>query len=130
MISTRRRRRLQAKATTRRVPVIIVGNISLGGTGKTPFTIWLIEQLRAWGWRPGVISRGYGGPAARYPLAVRADTDPAASGAETLLIAQRSGCPVVVASDRAAPAQMLLRDPDVYLISRDDGLQQERTIVG
>lgn len=125
-ISTRRRRHLQAQATALRVPVIIVGNISVGGTGKTPFTIWLIERLREWGWRPGVISRGYGGRAAQYPLAVTAQTDAAASGDEPLLIAQRTGCPVVVAPDRVAAAQMLLRDHDVDLIVSDDGLQHYR----
>lgn len=126
VISTRRRRRLQAQASALHVPVIIVGNISVGGTGKTPFTIWLIEQLREWGWRPGVISRGYGGHAAYYPVAVSADTDAAVSGDEPLLIARRARCPVVVAPDRVAAAQMLLRDFAVDLIVSDDGLQHYR----
>lgn len=108
------------------VPVIIVGNISIGGTGKTPFTIWLIEQLREWGWRPGVISRGYGGHAAHYPLAVTVAADAAACGDEPLLIARRARCPVVVAPDRVAAAQMLLRDHDVDIIVSDDGLQHYR----
>jgi tetraacyldisaccharide 4'-kinase len=108
------------------VPVIVVGNISIGGTGKTPFTIWLVEQLRAWGWRPGVVSRGYGGRAPRYPFAVQADSDAAHSGDEPLLIAQRARCPVVVAPDRVAAARMLIDEHGVDIVVSDDGLQHYR----
>lgn len=125
-ITTARRRRLHANAVALPAPVIIVGNISVGGTGKTPFTIWLIERLREWGWRPGVISRGYGGHADQYPLAVTSTTDAAESGDEPLLIAQRAQCPVVVAPDRVAAAQMLLDKYDVDIIVSDDGLQHYR----
>jgi tetraacyldisaccharide 4'-kinase len=108
------------------VPVIVVGNISVGGTGKTPFTIWLVEQLRAQGLRPGVISRGYGGKAPRYPLRVTAETDPLQCGDEPALIARRCGVPVAVAPDRVAAAQMLIDSGEVDLLIADDGLQHYR----
>ena len=82
------------------VPVVVIGNISVGGTGKTPLTLWLIEQARALGFTPGVISRGYGGSAAHYPLRVTAATDPAECGDEPALIARRSGVSLAVAPDR------------------------------
>ena len=79
-----RRRRQQAQAVALRpgAPVIVVGNIAVGGTGKTPFVIWLVERLRQWGWKPGVVSRGYGGNAKSWPQAVTAQSDPAAVGDE------------------------------------------------
>lgn len=120
-IAASRRRRTQARRLP--VPVIIVGNISVGGAGKTPFVIWLVEQLRAAGWNPGVVSRGYGGRAPRYPFAVAADGNPAHSGDEPLLIAQRCACPVVVAPDRYAAGQMLLSGGNVDIVVADDGLQ-------
>ncbi|MDP9140073.1 MAG: tetraacyldisaccharide 4'-kinase [Pseudomonadota bacterium] len=120
-VSASRRRKARARAQP--VPVIVVGNISVGGTGKTPFVIWLVELLRAQGWRPGVISRGYGGHAPHYPYIVNEDSDPAHSGDEPLLIAQRSGCPVVVAAARCAAAELLLKAADVDVIVADDGLQ-------
>ena len=125
-LAARRKARLQQHAIRLGVPVIVVGNISVGGTGKTPFVIWLVQQLRAWGWNPGVISRGYGGRAPHYPLSVDADTDPALCGDEPLLIAQRARCPLVVAPDRVAAAQALLRAHAVNIIVADDGLQHYR----
>jgi tetraacyldisaccharide 4'-kinase len=122
-IGRARRRRLQRVAPELPVPVIVVGNISIGGTGKTPFTIWLVERLRAWGWRPGVVSRGYGGRAPQYPFAVQADSDAAYSGDEPLLIAQRARCPVVVDPDRVASARMLIDAHGVDIVVSDDGLQ-------
>ncbi|MFP5307284.1 MAG: tetraacyldisaccharide 4'-kinase [Gammaproteobacteria bacterium] len=121
-----RRRRLARAAAQLPVPVIVVGNISVGGTGKTPFVIWLVEQLRSWGFRPGVVSRGYGGRAPAYPYTVRADSDPAHSGDEPLLIARRCGCPLVVAPDRVAAARMLLAQSPVDVVVADDGLQHYR----
>lgn len=79
------------------VPVIVVGNITVGGNGKTPVVVWLVEQLRAQGWHPGVISRGYGGKSEHYPLAVTAATPAAACGDEPRLIVLRCGCPLAVA---------------------------------
>jgi tetraacyldisaccharide 4'-kinase len=126
LIATRRRARLQQAAVHVELPVIVVGNIAVGGTGKTPVTIWLIERLRAWGWRPGVVGRGYGGRAPRYPYAVTTESDPAHCGDEPLLIARRSGCPVVVDPDRVAAARALTARGDVDIIVADDGLQHYR----
>ncbi len=122
-ISAARRRAARPQALPLPAPVIVVGNISVGGTGKTPFVIWLVEQLRAQGWRPGVISRGYGGRAPQYPHVVDAGGDAVHSGDEPLLIARRCGCPVVVAPDRRAAALRLLELGDVDIIVADDGLQ-------
>lgn len=105
------------------VPVIIVGNISVGGTGKTPFTLWLLEVLRARGFRPGVVSRGYGGRAADYPYEVTQHSPAAEAGDEPLLLVQRSGCPLVVDPDRGRAAARLLELHDCDLIVSDDGLQ-------
>lgn len=111
------------RSTQVRVPVIVVGNIFVGGTGKTPLTIWLIENLRNAGYRPGVISRGYGAQN-DLPRAVQADSQPGEVGDEPVLIAQRGCCPVVVGRDRVAAADALLTaHPDVNVIVSDDGLQ-------
>ncbi|RJF99180.1 tetraacyldisaccharide 4'-kinase [Noviherbaspirillum saxi] len=111
------------RSTRLPVPVIIVGNVFVGGTGKTPFTIWLIEQLRAAGFSPGVISRGYGGKNA-LPVEVGPDARPAQVGDEPALIAARAGCPVMIGRDRVAVAQALLAaHPAVDVIVSDDGLQ-------
>lgn len=105
------------------VPVIVVGNIFIGGTGKTPLTIWLVEQLRAHGLRPGVVSRGFGGKG-DGPRAVTALSTPAQAGDEPVLIASRAGCPVFVCRDRAAAGRALLAaHPEVDVIVADDGLQ-------
>ena len=125
-IASRRRERLMAQQAKLPLPVIVVGNISIGGTGKTPFAIWLVERLREWGFKPGVISRGYGGKAPHYPLRVRADSDPAHCGDEPLLIALRTNAPVVVAPDRLAAAQLLIASGEVDVLVADDGLQHYR----
>ena len=105
------------------VPVIVVGNIFIGGTGKTPLTIWLAEALRAAGLRPGVISRGHGG-ANSAPRAVTPQSDPREVGDEPLLIAARTGSPVVVGRQRAEAGRALLAlYPEVDVIITDDGLQ-------
>ena len=125
-LSAGRARRLRAVAQPVGVPVVVVGNISVGGTGKTPLTLWLIERLREWGWRPGVVSRGYGGRAPHYPWLVDVHGDPSHSGDEPLLIAQRGRCPVVVDPDRVAAARLLAARGDVDIIVSDDGLQHYR----
>lgn len=125
-IVERRRTRLSAVAPRLDAPVIVVGNISVGGTGKTPLVIWLVEQLRRLGRRPGVISRGYGGRAPQYPFRVRADTDPAQAGDEPVLIAWRTGVPVMVDPDRVRAAQTLLASGEVDVLVSDDGLQHYR----
>lgn len=127
LIARRRRVRLTAQAQHQPVPVIVVGNISLGGTGKTPFVIWLIKRLREWGYNPGVISRGYGGAAVQYPLQVHGETKAEYCGDEPLLMARRLNVPVVVDPDRSAAAAYLLRqNPDVNVLVADDGLQHYR----
>ena len=105
------------------VPVIIVGNLSVGGNGKTPVVIWLVETLRAAGWRPGVVSRGYGGKAQAYPLLLSAQTAAAECGDEPRLIADRCGVPVAVAPKRAEAVRALLATGQVNVIICDDGLQ-------
>jgi tetraacyldisaccharide 4'-kinase len=127
-IAALRRRSQQARAREQRlpVPVVVVGNIAVGGTGKTPFVIWLVERLREWGWRPGVISRGYGGAARSWPQAVTASSDPAQVGDEPVLIAARARCPVMVGPDRLAAGRALLAAGDVNIVVSDDGLQHYR----
>ena len=105
------------------VPVIIVGNLTAGGTGKTPLVIWLVDFLRASGYRPGVIARGYKGSARHWPQPVHAGSDPLVVGDEAVLIAARCGCPVVVGPDRVAAARALLSQSECDLIIADDGLQ-------
>ncbi len=105
------------------VPVIIVGNITLGGTGKTPLVIYLVKKLKAAGFKPGVISRGYGGQSEHWPVTVGADSDAALIGDEPLLIAQQAGCPVAVGPIRADSGRLLLENEDIDVIISDDGLQ-------
>lgn len=108
------------------VPVIIVGNISVGGTGKTPLTLWLAEQLLADGWHPGIISRGFAGSSIK-PQQVFHSSDPALVGDEAVLMAQRKLCPVWSGRDRPAVAQaLLLAHPECDVILSDDGLQHYR----
>jgi len=105
------------------VPVVVVGNIFIGGTGKTPLTIWLVRQLRAAGLTPGVVSRGFGAKGSA-PRPVTPLSTPAQVGDEPVLIATRAGCPVVVGRDRAAAGRVLLAaHPEVDVIVTDDGLQ-------
>jgi tetraacyldisaccharide 4'-kinase len=105
-------------------PVIVVGNLTVGGTGKTPLTLWLAEQLRIRGRKVGILSRGYG-RAAGAARAVRADSSWREVGDEPLLLARRSGCATVVARDRAAGARMLAT-LGAEVILCDDGLQHLR----
>jgi len=108
------------------VPVIVVGNINVGGTGKTPLVIWLAEQLLQAGYKPGIISRGYGGQT-KTVQAVFADSNPQQLGDEPVLIAKRTNCPVFVSPDRVAAGQALVRaHPECNVIISDDGLQHYR----
>lgn len=111
------------KKTQLPVPVIIVGNITVGGTGKTPLVIWMADFLRQQGYKPGVISRGYAGSANQTPQAVNDTSDPALVGDEALLLAKRCGCPVVIGADRPAAARQLLASHACDVIISDDGLQ-------
>ena len=107
------------------VPVIIVGNISVGGTGKTPLLIELVKYLQAKGHKPGVVSRGYGGKAHDYPYLLNAETCASESGDEPLLVYKATQCPVCVAPDRVAAATKLVSEGCTHILS-DDGLQHYR----
>ncbi|HEX7081927.1 MAG TPA: tetraacyldisaccharide 4'-kinase [Gammaproteobacteria bacterium] len=107
------------------VPVVVVGNVTAGGTGKTPLVIWLAETLRARGWSPGIVTRGYRGRARSWPRHVAADDDPALVGDEAVLLAARTGVPVSAGPDRVA-AGALLADGGVDVVISDDGLQHRR----
>ena len=109
------------------VPLIVVGNITLGGTGKTPMVIWLVEHLRSRGLRVGVISRGYGGKPPSLPWRVQPRQDgPEQVGDEPLLIASRCQVPVVIDPDRPRAGRYLLEHSPVDVIISDDGLQHYR----
>jgi tetraacyldisaccharide 4'-kinase len=111
------------KTTYLPVPVIVVGNVFVGGTGKTPLTMHLVEVLRAAGYHPGVVSRGYGRQSEAL-VAVSAQSSPTEVGDEPLLIAKRAACPVYVGRQRVAAACALLaQHPEVDVIISDDGLQ-------
>ena len=107
------------------VPVIVVGNITTGGTGKTPVTVWLARELRARGFSPGIVSRGYGGSRSSSSMRVDSASDPAMVGDEPVLLSRLSGCPVVVDADRFRAAEMLVED-GANLVIADDGLQHYR----
>ena len=108
------------------LPVIVIGNISVGGVGKTPLVIWLVRLLKQHGYKPGIISRGYGGSARHWPQQVRPDSDPYVVGDEPLLIAQRTECPMAVGPDRVEDAHALRQFTDCDVIISDDGLQHYR----
>ena len=105
------------------VPVVVVGNLTAGGNGKTPVVIWLGGQLQKSGIPPGVVSRGYGGQAAHYPLLLTAETTTTEAGDEPVLIFQRTGVPVAVSPVRSDAVQALLAEHAVQIIITDDGLQ-------
>ncbi|WBU47886.1 tetraacyldisaccharide 4'-kinase [Kosakonia pseudosacchari] len=105
------------------VPVVVVGNLTAGGNGKTPVVIWLVEQLQQRGIRVGVVSRGYGGKAERYPLVLTSKTSTAQAGDEPVLIYQRTGAPVAVSPVRSDAVSAILALYPVQLIITDDGLQ-------
>lgn len=108
------------------VPVIVVGNLTVGGSGKTPLVLWLVKQLEAHGWRPGIISRGYGGTGIGVQ-AVTAESEASVVGDEPLLLARRSKVPVFIGRDRVAAGHDLLNaHPDCKVIISDDGLQHYR----
>lgn len=108
------------------VPVIVVGNLTVGGAGKTPLVLWLVEFLRSQGYRPGIISRGYGGRALR-PQSVSGASDPALVGDEPVLLVRRAQCPVWVGVRRVEVGRALLAArPDCDVLISDDGLQHYR----
>lgn len=127
-IATRRRRQGMALAAGRQLPapVIVVGNITAGGTGKSPLTAWLVDFLRDQGWRPVILTRGYGGTSSRYPLLVTPTTDPAEGGDEPVMLAQQTGVPVVVDPDRYQGGRWALEQDLGDVLVCDDGLQHYR----
>jgi len=108
------------------VPVVVVGNVTAGGTGKTPLVLWLTAELRRRGRHPGIVTRGYGGTGPE-PAPVMSGSDPALCGDEPVLLARRAACPVWRGRDRAAAARALLAaHPECDVILSDDGLQHHR----
>ncbi|HEY1991289.1 MAG TPA: tetraacyldisaccharide 4'-kinase, partial [Gammaproteobacteria bacterium] len=118
-------RRMLLRPASLPVPLIVVGNITVGGTGKTPFVLWLADELKRRGRKPGIVTRGYCGDAATAEY-VQPDSDPKRVGDETVLLARRSGVPVVAGRDRVAAAELLLQTAQVDVILSDDGLQHYR----
>ena len=109
------------------VPVIVIGNLTVGGSGKTPLVLWVAARLRERGWCPGIISRGYGRRSEENILPVAPDSSAAVVGDEPLLLAQRSGVPVFVGRDRVAAGRALLAaHPECDVVISDDGLQHYR----
>jgi len=105
------------------IPVIVVGNIVVGGTGKTSLVIWLAENLKAKGYKPGIISRGYKSKVKQWPQQVRKDSNPELVGDEPVLLARRTDCPIAIAPNRHAAAEALIEHEQVDIIICDDGLQ-------
>ena len=121
LIAACRKRYLLSKSRPAGVPVVVVGNISVGGTGKTPLLLSLINQFIEAGFHPGVVSRGYGGKSAVYPRVVREGDHAAEVGDEPLLYAGK--CPVVIDPDRSRAVQFLLDNYPCDVVFSDDGLQ-------
>ena len=122
-------RRKQQSAGAKRLgkqPVIVIGNITVGGAGKTSLLIALALELKERKFTPGIVSRGYGASGGSFPLAVTADSDPDECGDEPVLIAASTGCPVVVDPDRPAAVAHLLAEHKVNIVLSDDGLQHYR----
>ncbi len=119
-------RRGVLRPVTLPVPVVVVGNLTVGGTGKTPLTLWLAAHLLEAGYKPGIVTRGYGGNARDWPRDVTPDSDPVEVGDEPVLMASRELCPVVAGPDRVAAARRLIECHGCNLVISDDGLQHYR----
>lgn len=122
------RRRHKALAVLTRTapltsPVIVVGNITAGGTGKSPLTAWLVATLRSEGWQPVILTRGYGGQAEQYPLKVITGTSAEVAGDEPVMLASMTGCPVVVDPKRVRGARWAIEQQLGDILVCDDGLQ-------
>ena len=118
----------QRKVETRNLvklscPVIVVGNITVGGTGKTPLTIHIVKLLQKEGYKPAIITRGYGGKATVWPQVVNADSDASIVGDEAVLMAQRTSVPVYAGANRLESIEQLLKAHDCNVIVSDDGMQ-------
>jgi len=124
LVATRRRQQLLACGPYQAsVPVIIVGNITVGGTGKTPLCIALARHFSDGGLNVVIVCRGYGGKGAVYPLVVTAASDPQQAGDEAVLLAQRAGCAVVVDPNRVRAVKLAEQELQAQLVLSDDGLQ-------
>ena len=123
---SRRRKAWQARNESLPVPVVVVGNITAGGTGKSPLTARLVQRMKQEGWKPVILSRGYGGKSNHYPLLVSEGTSPGVSGDEPLMLAQATGCPVVVDPERCRGAAWALENGLGDVLICDDGLQHYR----
>ncbi|MBA1272749.1 tetraacyldisaccharide 4'-kinase [Stutzerimonas azotifigens] len=128
VVTRRRQRFLDGEGDIYRpsVPLIVVGNITVGGTGKTPLILWLIEHCRARGLRVGVVSRGYGANPPNHPWRVEGGQSAAEAGDEPLLIVERTGVPLMIDPQRATAVQALLESEPLDLVLSDDGLQHYR----
>ena len=108
------------------IPVIVVGNLSVGGSGKTPLVLWIAEFLKAHDWSPAIVSRGYGG-AGGAPRAATIASEPDEVGDEPVLLARRSGCPVWIGAERSKVIEALrAQHPETDVVVLDDGLQHYR----
>jgi tetraacyldisaccharide 4'-kinase len=125
LVSIRRQAYLNGRKTVvaSPCPVIVVGNINVGGSGKSPLVIWLAEKLKSEGYRPGIVSRGYGGKAPFYPFLVDARSEPAQVGDEPWMIQRRTGLPCVVDPDRPRGIRYLYESQACDVVISDDGLQ-------
>ncbi len=123
LASKRKQRLLQTSRWAPPVPVIVVGNITIGGTGKTPLVAALVWEFQKRGYRPGIISRGFAAKTRDMPLAVRSDSDPVNAGDEPVMLARQLNVPLIVDIDRVKAARYLCDQTDCNLIIADDGLQ-------
>ena len=128
VVVAKRRRFLEGRLDIYRapVPVIVVGNITVGGTGKTPLILWLIDHCRSRGLKVGVVSRGYGAKPPSLPWRVTPEQAATEAGDEPLLIVQRTGVPLMIDPDRGRAVRALLETESLDLILSDDGLQHYR----
>ena len=124
LVKRRRLKYLRGDLVTWRasIPVVVIGNITVGGTGKTPLTIWLSDWFQTRGKRPGIVSRGYPGKGP-FPQVVTENSVLAEVGDEAPMLAERTNCPVVVDRDRVSAVQHLVENFDVDVVLADDGLQ-------
>lgn len=121
-------RRLAYKSGLKKVralplPVVVVGNLSVGGTGKTPLCGYLVDRFREAGWRPAIVSRGYGGARHEHPHLLGAQDSAETAGDEPVMLYRQTGVPVCVCIDRAAAVEYLAEHTDANLVFSDDGLQ-------
>ena len=114
------------KTISFKVPVIVVGNITVGGTGKTPFTIALVKLLQAQGYRPGIVTRGVGGKKQNVPRLIEVNDLPSEVGDEAILLANNTQCPIVIGVNRVAATRELIDKSHCDVVISDDGLQHYR----